>query len=70
MRDCQEMLDKWSENPGIDTATKDTYVQQSELLYKLELMWNLLEILAIEKTPIILPRYLFQKALVAKGARA
>ena len=55
MRDCQETLDKWSENPTIDQNTKNTYVQQSELLYKMELMWNLLEILSIEKNSVILP---------------
>ena len=55
MRYCQETLDKWSENPTIDQNTKNTYVQQSELLYKMELMWNLLEILSIEKNSVILP---------------
>ena len=55
LRDCQETLDKWSENPTIDQNTKNTYVQQSELLYKMELMWNLLEILSIEKNSVILP---------------
>ena len=55
MRDCQETLDKWSENPTIDQNTKNTYIQQSELLYKMELMWNLLEILSIEKNSVILP---------------
>ena len=58
MRDCQETLDKWSENPTIDQDTKNTYVQQSELLYKQELIWNLLEILCIEKNSVILPSLL------------
>ena len=58
MRDCQEMLDKWSENPDVDPATKSTYVEQSELLYKLELIWNLVEILCVEKNSIILPSLL------------
>ena len=55
MRDCQETLDKWSENPSTDNNTRNTYIQQSELLYKMELMWNLLEILSIEKNSVILP---------------
>ena len=58
MRDCQETLDKWSENSQLDEKTKETYVQQSELLYKLELMWNLIEVLCIEKNPVIMPSLL------------
>ena len=58
MRDCQETLDKWSENPSTDNNTRNTYIQQSELLYKMELMWNLLEILCIEKQSVILPSLL------------
>ena len=36
------------------------YLQQSELLYKLELVWNLLEILLIDSTPggLVLPHLL------------
>ena len=58
MRDCQETLDKWSENPNLDEETREAYIGQSELLYKLELMWNLIEVLCIEKNPIILPSLL------------
>ena len=58
MRDCQETLDKWSENPQLSEDTKETYIQQSELLYKLELMWNLIEVLCIEKNSVILPSLL------------
>ena len=58
LRDCQETLDRWNGNPQIDDDTKQTYVQQSELLYKLELMWNLIEVLCIEKSTIVLPSLL------------
>lgn len=63
IRDCQETLDKWSENPDADSDTRDTYLEQSALLYKLELIWNLIEILCIEKTSVILPNLLQWVAL-------
>ena len=63
IRDCQETLDKWSENPDVDSDTRDTYLEQSALLYKLELIWNLIEILCIEKTSVILPNLLQWVAL-------
>ena len=46
LRDCQAQLD--GHTAGID-AKKSR--EQSEILYKLELVWNLAEILLIEKTP-------------------
>ena len=46
LRDCQSQLD--SHAAGGD-AKKSR--EQSEVLYKLELVWNLAEILFIEKTP-------------------
>jgi len=70
MRDCQQQLDAEAE---IETAAApaasasatppakaDFYVQQSELMYKLELIWNLVEIVCIEKPPngMILPQLL------------
>ncbi len=58
MRDCQETLDRWSENPELATDVKETYINQSELLYKLELMWDLIEVLCIEKNSVVLPSLL------------
>ncbi len=55
LRDCQEMLDKWVDDQNTIDSDRQTYTEQSELLYKLELMWHLLEIVCIEKQAIILP---------------
>lgn len=61
IRDCQEVLDGAGVDPnGMEASGDDdaTRVAQSELLYKLELIWNLVEVLVIE-TPangIILPQ--------------
>ena len=49
LRDCQEHLDNQSEKANPHDAKK--FQNHSEILYKLELIWNLVEILFIEKTP-------------------
>ena len=55
IRDCQEQLDRLAEDEA-DRMSQDAgadpqaHIQQSELLYKLELIWNLVEVLMIEKT--------------------
>jgi len=58
MRDCQEQLDALSENGP--PSLSGHYLQQSELIYKLELVWNLLEILFIDITPggLVMPHLL------------
>jgi len=58
MRDCQEQLDSLAETGSPSLSSH--YLQQSELLYKLELVWNLLEILLIDSTPggLVLPHLL------------
>jgi hypothetical protein len=52
MRDCQQQLDAEAEISATasDQVQAEAYVQQSELLYKLELIWNLVEVVCIEKT--------------------
>jgi len=46
IRDCQEHLDTLAESAS--AADVDTYTNQSEVLYKLELIWHLAEILIID----------------------
>ena len=62
MRDCQQQLDAEAEIEAAasNAARADFFVQQSELMYKLELIWNLVEIVCIEKPPsgMILPQLL------------
>ena len=67
MRDCQQQLDAEAEieataasNTSAASKAADFLVQQSELMYKLELIWNLVEIVCIEKPPsgMILPQLL------------
>jgi hypothetical protein len=65
IRDCQLLLDKGlesgqDENGPVSPGRISTLTQQSELLYKLELIWNLEEVLLIEKhtAGIILPQLL------------
>ena len=45
LRDCQEQLDSDDDT----NEDKDNAAAHSELLYKLELIWNLVEILVIER---------------------
>ena len=45
LRDCQEQLDSNDDT----NEDKDNAAAHSELLYKLELIWNLVEILVIER---------------------
>lgn len=49
IRDCQEQLDVLAETASAVQARH--YQAQSELLYKLELIWNLVEILYIDAKP-------------------
>ena len=49
LRDCQEELDRRVEGEEDDDDTTDSLIQLSELMYKLELIWNLVEILLVEK---------------------
>jgi len=58
MRDCQEQLDTLSETGPPSLSSH--YLEQSELIYKLELVWNLLEILLIDVTPggLVMPHLL------------
>ena len=54
MRDCQQQLDAEAEieaAAATPSSKADFFVQQSELMYKLELIWNLVEIVCIEKPP-------------------
>ena len=51
IRDCQEQLDIDCERTNSVHPSKVEHNQlQSELLYKLELIWHLVEVLCIEKT--------------------
>ena len=51
IRDCQEQLDQECERINVMDPSKIEHNQlQSELLYKLELVWHLVEVLCIEKT--------------------
>ena len=71
MRDCQQQLDAEAEVASAAAAAAspataaDFYIQQSELMYKLELIWNLVEIVCIEKPPggMVLPQLLQWVAL-------
>ena len=72
MRDCQQQLDAEAEieataasNTNAASKAADFLVQQSELMYKLELIWNLVEIVCIEKPPggMVLPQLLQWVAL-------
>ena len=47
LRDCQEQFDGILKSDG----DAETIRRHSEVLYKLELIWNLVEILFIERTP-------------------
>ena len=51
IRDCQEQLDQESARALILDPSRAEHDQlQSELLYKLELIWHLVEVLCIERT--------------------
>lgn len=50
IRDCQEQSDQLAEDEEGDDDARRNCIQQSELLYKLELIWNLIEVLMIEKS--------------------
>ncbi|TRY74421.1 hypothetical protein TCAL_10429 [Tigriopus californicus] len=55
IRDCQELLDGAGADPNtmaVDGTGDTPSVAQSELLYKLELIWNLVEVLVIETRPV------------------
>jgi len=58
MKDCQEQLDKLSES--CPASQFSHYLAQSDLLYKLELVWHLVEILYLGNTPggLVLPHLL------------
>jgi hypothetical protein len=49
LRDCQEQLDTRASSAHDDE--KERLRDFSEILYKLELLWNLMEILFVEKNP-------------------
>jgi len=58
MKDCQEQLEGLSES-GVASQSAHC-LAQSDLLYKLELIWHLLEILYIDSTPggLVMPQLL------------
>ena len=58
IKDCQEQLAELAETGA--AAQSSHYSQQSELLYKLELVWHLLEILYMDTTPggLVMPHLL------------
>ena len=49
MKDCQEQLEQLSER--CSSSESSHYLAQSDLLYKLELIWHLVEILYLDTTP-------------------
>ena len=56
IRDCQEQLDIDCERMNsVNPSNVEHNQLQSELLYKLELIWHLVEVLCIEKTSSKLP---------------
>lgn len=58
MKDCQEQLEQLSES--CPASQSSHYLAQSDLLYKLELIWHLMEILYLSNTPggLVLPQLL------------
>jgi len=58
MKDCQEQLEQLAET-GL-ASESGHYISQSDLLYKLELIWHLVEILFLDTTPggLVLPHLL------------
>ena len=58
MKDCQEQLELLSET--CPASQSSHYMAQSDLLYKLELIWHLVEILYLGNTPggLVLPHLL------------
>jgi len=58
MRDCQEQLEQLADTGAAALAAH--YSAQSELLYKLEVIWHLVEILYLESSPggLVLPHLL------------
>ena len=67
MKDCQEQLEQLSES--CPTAQSGHYMAQSDLLYKLELIWHLVEILYLDTTPggLVLPHLLHWTSLHFTG---
>ena len=67
MKDCQEQLEQLAETRPAAQAAH--YLGQSELLYKLELIWHLVEILYLDTTPggLVLPHLLHWTSLHFTG---
>jgi len=67
MKDCQEQLENLSETGLASDAAH--FIAQSDLLYKLELIWHLVEILFMDTTPggIVLPHLLHWVSLHFPG---
>jgi len=67
MKDCQEQLEQLSES--CPTSESGHYLSQSDLLYKLELIWHLVEILYLDTTPggLVLPHLLHWLSLHFTG---
>ena len=67
MKDCQEQLEQLADN--CSSAESSCYLAQSDLLYKLELIWHLVEILYLDTTPggLVLPHLLHWLSLHFTG---
>jgi len=67
IKDCQEQLEQLAETGA--ASQSGHYLAQSELLYKLELIWHLVEILYIGTTPggLVLPSLLHWVSLHFTG---
>ena len=67
MKDCQEQLELLAET-GM-ASESGHYIAQSDLLYKLELIWHLVEILFLDTTPggLVLPHLLHWVSLHFPG---
>ena len=64
---CEEQLESLTET--VSTAESNHYLSLSDLLYKLELIWHLVEILYLDTTPgaMVLPHLLHWTSLHFTG---